>query len=167
MSEMFQFGDPGAQFDYTSSSSFWCYPNGVENGAFSGEKTQSASSIDQNPFADGDQMLSWSGSATPSDHLFFPCDSTTQSSDTNIGAGVLRVSNSQKSYSDINQDVPLFGGGETKDVDMDMEDASTSETATSTDLSQEGPGHFDPRTVCRESTQSRSVRSFFLQVSLP
>jgi hypothetical protein len=125
MSEMFQFGGPGTQFDYTSSSYFWCYHDGIENGAFSGDKSQGASSMNQNPFADGDQMFSWSGSATPGDHLFFPCDSTPPSSiSTPTRAGVLRVGNSQDTtYSDIDQGVPLFGGDETKDV----EDASTSE----------------------------------------
>jgi hypothetical protein len=74
------------------------------------------------------------------------------------------VGNSQvTTYSDINQGVPLFGGDETKGV----EDASTSEMGPSTDLSQEDPSPFDPRTACREPTQSRSVRSFFVQVSVP
>lgn len=168
---MFQFGGPGEQFDYNSSSSFWCLPNDIENGGFGGEESQSASSVDQNPFADGDQMLSWSGSATPSDNLFFPCDSIPCLSNTSTGAEVLRVGNSQDTYFDINQDVtvPLFGGGETKDVDMDinMEDASSSEMEPSADLSQEDPGPFDPHITCRESTQSRSVRSFFVPVSLP
>jgi hypothetical protein len=121
MSEMFQLGSPGEQSGYNSSSSFWCYSNDIENGAFSGEKLQRASSMGQNPFADGDQMLSWSGSGTPSDHLFLPCDSTPRSSNTSPRTGVLRVRNSHDTHSDINQDVPLFGGGETTDVDMDME----------------------------------------------
>jgi hypothetical protein len=165
MSEMSQFGGPGAQLDYTSSSS-WCYPDYIENGAFSGEKSQSASSMDQNPFADGDQMLSWSGSATAGDHLFFPCDSPTQSTDTSTGAGVLRVGDSQDTHSYFNQDVPLFCGVETKDVDTDMEDASTPEMEPSIDFSQEDPGPFDPHTACRGSTVSQRTFSF-VQVSLP
>jgi len=76
------------------------------------------------------------------------------------------VDNSQDIDFDINQDVPLFGGDETKDVDMDVEYTSTSEMVPSTP-SQENPSPFDPHTACRESTQSRSVRSFFVQVSLP
>ena len=162
MSEMFQFGRPGAQFDYTSSSSVGCYPNGIENGAFSGEKSQSTSSMDQNPLVDGDQLLSWSGSATPSDHSFYPCDSTIPLSDKSTGAGVLRMCNSQDTHFDINQDVSLFGGDETNDVNMSMEDASTSEMAPSTDLSQDDPRPCDSRTSFRESTQSGNVRYFFL-----
>jgi hypothetical protein len=68
--------------------------------------------MDQNTFADGDQMLSWSGSAIPSDNLFFPCDSTSRLSNTSTGAGVLRVGNSQDSYLDINQDTVWWGRNE-------------------------------------------------------
>lgn len=114
MSGMSQFGSPGAQFDYISSSSFWCNPNDTENGASSGETSQSVHSTDQDPFADIDQMLSWSGSAIPGDHLFFPCDSTQPRNNTSTGAGVLRVGNSQDSHFDINQDVLLLGGGQTE-----------------------------------------------------
>jgi hypothetical protein len=162
MSEMFQFGSPGTQLDYTSTSSSWCYPNDIENGTFSGEKSQSASSKDHNTFADVDQMLSWSGSATPSKYLFIPFDSTTQSNEeTSAEAGVPRVGNSQDPYSDINQDVSLFGEVDTMGVNTDMEDASTSEMEPTTDLSQEDPSPFDPHTSFRKSTQSGSVSSFF------
>jgi hypothetical protein len=161
MSEMFQFGSPGTQFDYTSNPSSWCYPDDTENGAFSGEKSQSASSKDHNSFADGEQMLSWSGSATPGDYLFTPFDSTTPPSETSTEAGVLRVGNSQDPYSNIDQDVPLFGGDDPMGVNTDIEDARTSEMEPSTDLSQEDPSPFDPHTSFRESTQSGSVRPFF------
>jgi len=77
------------------------------------------------------------------------------------------VGDSQNTYFDINQDVPLVGGDETKDVDMDMEDANTSEMEPSTDLSQEGLSPFYPRTACRESAQSSSVCSFPVQVRFP
>ncbi|KAI0272954.1 hypothetical protein BGY98DRAFT_1189123 [Russula aff. rugulosa BPL654] len=152
-----RFGSPGAQFDYTTNSSSWCYPNDIENGVFSGKKSQSTSSKDQNPFADGDQMLLWSGSATPGDYLFIPSESTTPTNDTSTEAGVLRVDNSQDSYSNINQDVPLFGGDEMMDVNMDTEDARTSEMEPSADLSQEDPSPFDPHNSFRESTQSSSA----------
>ena len=70
--------------------------------------------------------------------------------------------NSQDTHFDINQDVSLFGGDETNDVNMSMEDASTSEMAPSTDLSQDDPRPCDSRTSFRESTQSGNVRCFFL-----
>ena len=166
-SELFQFEDPGAQFDYNSNSSFWCYPNDIENGAFSGEGSQSASSMDQNPFADEDQMFSWSNPATSSNPLFFPYDSTPTSSDSSTGSGVLGVDSSQDTCPGINQDVSLCVGSETEDVDTDMEDDSSSEMEPSADLSQEDPSTFDPHTACRGSTESPSVRSSFVQVSLP
>ena len=77
------------------------------------------------------------------------------------------MGNSQNTTSDINQDAPLSGKDETKDVGLAMEDDSTSEVEPSTDLSQADHNRFDPHTTCRESTQSGSVRSFFVQVSLP
>ena len=150
---MFQFGSPGAQFDYTSGSSSWCYHNDIENGTFNGEKSQSASSVDQYPFVDGDQMLSWSGSTTPSNHMFFSCESTTPLSNTSTEAGVLKVGNSQNTHSNIHRDVPLSGGNETMNVNMGT---SVSEMKPSTDLSQE-----DSYTSCREPTQSGNVRSSF------
>jgi hypothetical protein len=119
--------------------------------------------MDQNTFADADQFLSsWSGDTTPSDHG----DSSPHSSNTSLGAGDLRVGNSQ-TFSDINQDAQLYGGDETKDIGLAMEDDSTSEMEPSTDLSQADPSPFDPQTACSESTQSGSVRSFFVRVSLP
>lgn len=168
MSEMFQFGSPGAQFDTTPSSSFGCYPNDIENGAFSGEKSQSASSMDQSSFADGDRILLLLGSATPSGHSLLPCDSTAPKNATSTRAGVLRVGDSQDTCSDINQDVPLLSDFKTKDMNMDtvLEDANISEMEPSTDLSQDNPSTFDPQTAFRESAQSRSVRSLSELASL-
>jgi hypothetical protein len=80
------------------------------------------------------------------------------------------VGNSQNSFSDINQDVLLFGGDETNEIGMATEGGSSrsiSEMEPSTDISQADPNPFDPHTARRESTQSGSVRSFFVQVSLP
>ncbi|KAN0118646.1 hypothetical protein V8E52_005069 [Russula decolorans] len=151
--EGLQFGNAVEQFGYTSNPPFWCYPNGIGNGTFTGEKPQGASSMDQNTFADADQFLSsWSGDTTPSDHG----DSSPHSSNTSLGAGDLRVGNSQ-TFSDINQDAQLYGGDETKDIGLAMEDDSTSEMEPSTDLSQADPSPFDPQTACSESTQSGSA----------
>ena len=79
------------------------------------------------------------------------------------------MGNSQNSFSDTNQDALLFGGDETKDIGVAMEDDSTSEMEPNIDLSQADPNPFDPHMACRESTQSQSgsLRSFFVQVSLP
>jgi hypothetical protein len=124
-------------------------------------RSRGASSMDQNPFTDGDQLLSsWSGDSTPSNH----CDSTLQCKATSPGAGVLRVGNSQNT-SGLNQDVPLFCGDETKDIGLAMEDDSTSEMEPSTDLSQAYPNPFDPHTTCSES--GWSYRQILEIVALP
>jgi hypothetical protein len=155
MLQLFPFGCSGAKFDFTSTPTAWCFPDGVGVSAFGGEKTQGVSSMDWDLPADEAQTpSSWPGSSTPTDYSLFRWESTPPSSVT---------SRSQDSRSDINQNGLLFanGGGETKNASTDMEGDLSSEREPSTNLSLEGSSIFDPHTARRESTQPHSVRPFF------
>ena len=113
--------------------------------------------MDQNTSADADQLpSSWQGDSTPPSNNY------------SLGARVLRVGASQNTLSYFNHDALLFCGDETKDrIGLAVKDDNTPEIEPSTDLSPAKPNPFHPHTTCRESTQSGSVRSFFVQVSLP
>ena len=78
------------------------------------------------------------------------------------------MGDSQNTLSYFNHEELLFGGDETKDhIGLAVEDDNTSDIEPSTDLRQADPNPSDPHTTCRESTQSGSVRSLLVQVSLP
>ena len=143
----------GAKFDFPPAG---FYSN---DGGDSGGKTPCAPPVDLAPLADGDQTFSfWPDSSTPSDHSPFPCDYTPPSSITSY---------SQDPCPDVNQnELPwALANSEPKDVGMEVEDDRSSEEP-STDLSGGDPRPLDPHTTRMESTQPRSVRSFFKLASL-